>query len=78
MRTYWQSVGENLWLALDTLRTHMLRSLLTLLGVFIGTLTVIAVASIILASMHNWLRQPNNMARESSGSTNSRWACPTD
>jgi putative ABC transport system permease protein len=47
MRTYWQSVGENLWLALDTLRTHMFRSLLTVLGVFVGTLTVIAVASII-------------------------------
>ena len=47
MRAYWQTVGENLWLALDALRTHMLRSLLTVLGVFIGTLTVIAVASII-------------------------------
>ncbi|MBZ5542529.1 MAG: ABC transporter permease [Acidobacteriia bacterium] len=47
MRAYWQAVGENLWLALDTLRTHMFRSLLTVLGVFIGTLTVIAVASII-------------------------------
>lgn len=47
MKTYWQSVGENLWLALDTLRTHKFRSLLTVLGVLIGTTTVIAVASII-------------------------------
>ncbi|MFB3922964.1 MAG: ABC transporter permease [Terriglobia bacterium] len=47
MRAYWQAVGENLRLALDTLRTHKFRSLLTVLGVFIGTLTVIAVASII-------------------------------
>ena len=47
MRAYWQAVGENLRLALDTLRTHIFRSLLTVLGVFIGTLTVIAVASII-------------------------------
>jgi putative ABC transport system permease protein len=47
MRAYWQAVGENLRLALDTLRTHIFRSLLTILGVFIGTLTVIAVASII-------------------------------
>ena len=47
MRAYWQAVGENLRLALDTLRTHLFRSLLTVLGVFIGTVTVIAVASII-------------------------------
>jgi len=47
MNKYWQSVGENLWLALDTLRTHKFRSLLTVLGVLIGTTTVIAVASII-------------------------------
>ncbi|MBI4164931.1 MAG: ABC transporter permease [Acidobacteria bacterium] len=38
---------ENLLLALDTLRTHKFRSLLTILGVLIGTMTVIAVASII-------------------------------
>jgi putative ABC transport system permease protein len=47
MNTYWRAVGENLWLALDTLRTHKFRSLLTVLGVVIGTLTVIVVASII-------------------------------
>jgi len=47
MKTYWQAVGENLWLALDTLRAHKFRSLLTVLGVVIGTTTVIAVASII-------------------------------
>jgi putative ABC transport system permease protein len=37
---------ENLLLALDTLRTHKFRSFLTILGVLIGTLTVILVASI--------------------------------
>ena len=47
MKTYWRAVGENLWLALDTLRTHKFRSLLTVLGVLIGTTTVIVVASII-------------------------------
>lgn len=47
MTTYWRAVGENLWLALDTLRTHKFRSLLTVLGVLIGTFTVILVASII-------------------------------
>jgi putative ABC transport system permease protein len=47
MVTYWQAVGENLMLALDTLRMHKFRSFLTVLGVLIGTTTVIAVASII-------------------------------
>jgi putative ABC transport system permease protein len=45
--TYWHSVRENLSLALDTLRTHKFRSFLTVLGVLIGTTTVITVASII-------------------------------
>ncbi len=40
-------VIENLWLALDTLRTHKFRSFLTILGVVIGTFTIIGVASII-------------------------------
>jgi ABC-type antimicrobial peptide transport system permease subunit len=46
MVSYWHGVRENLWLALDTLRTHKFRSFLTVLGVLIGTATVIAVASI--------------------------------
>jgi putative ABC transport system permease protein len=41
------SVRENLMLALDTLRTHKFRSFLTILGVLIGTTTVIAVTSIV-------------------------------
>jgi ABC-type antimicrobial peptide transport system permease subunit len=40
------NIRENLLLALDTLRTHKFRSFLTILGVLIGTLTVILVASI--------------------------------
>jgi putative ABC transport system permease protein len=44
---YRQHLRENLWLALDTLRTHKFRSALTILGVLIGTMTVILVASII-------------------------------
>ena len=40
-------VRENLMLALDTLRTHKFRSFLTILGVLIGTTTVIAVTSIV-------------------------------
>jgi putative ABC transport system permease protein len=37
---------ENLLLALDTLRAHKFRAFLTILGVLIGTMTVISVASI--------------------------------
>jgi putative ABC transport system permease protein len=46
MKAYRQNVRENLGLALDTLRTHKFRSLLTILGVLIGTATVILVASV--------------------------------
>jgi len=41
-----QNIRENLGLALDTLWSHKFRALLTILGVLIGTATVIAVASI--------------------------------
>ncbi len=47
MLSYWHAVRENLALALDTLRLHKFRSFLTVLGVLIGTITVIAVSSII-------------------------------
>src|SRR5215471_21408550 len=43
---------ENLLLAFDTFRTHKFRSFLTVLGVFIGTTTVIAVTSIIAGLDH--------------------------
>ncbi len=39
---------ENLKMALDTLRQHKLRSFLTMLGVIIGTMTIIAIASILV------------------------------
>jgi putative ABC transport system permease protein len=42
-----RNIRESLMLALDTLRTHKFRSFLTVLGVLIGTTTVIGVASII-------------------------------
>jgi putative ABC transport system permease protein len=47
MRSYRHHIRENLWLALDTLRTHKFRSILTVLGVLMGTTTVILVASLI-------------------------------
>jgi putative ABC transport system permease protein len=46
MNAFRRHIRENLWLALDTLRAHKFRSFLTILGVLIGTTTVIAVASI--------------------------------
>jgi ABC-type antimicrobial peptide transport system permease subunit len=52
MRAYRRNVGENLKLALDTLRMHKFRSFLTVLGVLIGTTTVIAVTSIIAGLDH--------------------------
>ena len=39
--------GENLKVAWDTLRTHKVRSSLTLLGIVIGVTSVIATASVI-------------------------------
>ncbi|TAM80893.1 MAG: FtsX-like permease family protein [Acidobacteria bacterium] len=47
MPKHLRNFRENLLLALDTLRTHKFRSALTVLGVLIGTTTVIGVASII-------------------------------
>jgi putative ABC transport system permease protein len=41
------SVYENLRIALDTLRQHKLRSLLTVLGVVVGTMTVIVIAAFV-------------------------------
>ena len=38
---------ENLWLALATLRANKLRSFLTIIGVIIGVVTVMLIASII-------------------------------
>ncbi len=40
------NVRENLFLAMDTLRTHKIRSFLTILGVLIGILTLIMIVSI--------------------------------
>jgi ABC-type antimicrobial peptide transport system permease subunit len=41
------SLGENLTLAYDTVRSHKLRSALTILGVFVGTVTLMAIGSIL-------------------------------
>ncbi|MGA2983667.1 MAG: ABC transporter permease [Terriglobia bacterium] len=44
---FWVSAREALWLALEELRTHKLRSLLTLLGIVIATTTLIVVMSVV-------------------------------
>jgi putative ABC transport system permease protein len=38
---------ENIWMAIDTLQQHKLRSFLTILGVVIGTMTVIVIAAFV-------------------------------
>lgn len=44
---------ENMRMALETLRTHKVRSFLTVLGVFIGTTVAIVVASILIGVQDN-------------------------
>ena len=47
MKLIRSDIYENLKMAIDTLRSNKLRSFLTVLGVVIGVVTVMAIASII-------------------------------
>ena len=47
MKLFRNDIYENLWMALDTLWQHKLRSFLTILGVVIGTMTVIVIAAFV-------------------------------
>ncbi len=47
LASFWVTAREAFWLALEALRAHKLRSLLTLLGVVIATTTLISVMSIV-------------------------------
>jgi len=47
MKLFRNDILENLWLALATLRDNKLRSFLTVIGVIIGVVTVMLIASII-------------------------------
>src|SRR5918999_1985351 len=47
MRLFHNGAYENLRMALDTLRQHKLRSALTILGVVVGTMTVIVIAAFV-------------------------------
>lgn len=45
--SFWVTLREAFWIALDALRAHKLRSFLTLLGVVIATTTLIVVMSVV-------------------------------
>src|SRR5580658_6549142 len=45
--TLWVTAREAFWIALEALRTHKLRSFLTLLGVVVATSTLIVVMSVV-------------------------------
>src|SRR2546428_14151069 len=47
MKLFRSDIIENLWMALGTLRANKLRSFLTVIGVIIGVVTVMLIASII-------------------------------
>jgi len=44
------TLGELVRVALESIRSHALRSFLTLLGVIIGVMTIVGVASVISGS----------------------------
>lgn len=52
---------ENIRMGLDTLRSHKMRSLLTVLGVIIGVLTVIVIASILTGMRRNFINLVEQM-----------------
>ncbi len=54
---YLQDIGENILMAFDTLRTHKIRSFLTMLGVIGGTMTVIAISSFLTGLRELILKQ---------------------
>jgi len=45
--------AENLWMALDTLRNHKLRSLLTVMGIIVAVVTLITVVALLMGFDHS-------------------------
>ena len=45
--------SENLWMALDTLRNHKLRSLLTVMGIIVAVVTLITVVALLMGFDHS-------------------------
>jgi ABC-type antimicrobial peptide transport system permease subunit len=72
------ALSQRIWLALDTIRNHKLRAFLTVLGVIIGTGTIIGVSAILTgfdasitgraaqlrAEFHHRLQVPRGPARQ--------------
>ncbi|MGH9849662.1 MAG: ABC transporter permease, partial [Blastocatellia bacterium] len=65
MRVIRTDILENLWMALDTLRNNKLRSFLTVLGVVIGVVTVMVIASFISGIDHAVTKQVESFGANS-------------
>ncbi len=52
-RRWRRDFGENLWMALQTLRDHKVRSALTMLGVIIAVITLVSVVAILMGFDRN-------------------------
>lgn len=51
---HWRrDISENLWMALDTLRNHKVRSSLTVLGIIVAVVTLIAVVALLMGFDRN-------------------------
>ncbi|MFQ5777396.1 MAG: ABC transporter permease [Terriglobia bacterium] len=53
-RRWRRDFGENVWMALDTLRGHKLRSALTVLGIIVAVATLITVVALIMGFDRNF------------------------
>jgi putative ABC transport system permease protein len=52
-RRWRRDFGENVWMALETLRSHKLRSLLTVMGIIVAVVTLIAVVALLMGFDRN-------------------------
>ncbi|MGH8458549.1 MAG: ABC transporter permease, partial [Nevskiales bacterium] len=54
LHLHWRrEFSENLWMALDTLRDHKVRSLLTVTGVIVAVVTLITVVALLMGFDHS-------------------------
>src|SRR5580692_7052764 len=59
-----QELLEDIGMALSTLREHKFRSFLTVLGVFVGTITVMVISSFIAGLDQNFKKQVESFGTE--------------
>ncbi|MFQ5694441.1 MAG: ABC transporter permease, partial [Terriglobia bacterium] len=52
-RLWRRELAENVWMALDTLRGHKLRSALTVLGIIVAVVTLISVVALLMGFDRN-------------------------